>query len=139
MSLDRSEPGDAVSRLGLGPGLVVQELGWDDDVDDALRQAIMDTIDADLIGESEEAVDVVLLWLRQSDGDVMDVLIDALTDLSAAGYIWVLSPKVGCPGHIGQADLAEGAAAGGLALTSSAVVSQNWSAHKVVRPKASRR
>jgi len=128
-----------VAQLGLTSGLVVQELGWDDDVDDDLRQAIMDVIDADLVEESEEAVDVVLLWLRQDDGDVMDLLIDSLTDLNAAGYIWVFSPKVGRPGHVSQADLSEGALAGGLALTSSATVSDNWSAHKVVRPKAGRR
>ena len=33
-------------RLGLKPGMVVQELGWDEDVDDAVRVAIEDTVDA---------------------------------------------------------------------------------------------
>lgn len=128
-----------MTQLGLAPGMVVQELGWDDDVDDDLRQAIMDAVDADLVEESDQAVDVVLLWVRQADGDVMDLLIDSLADLGGAGYIWVLSPKVGRPGHVSHADLAEGATAGGLSLTSSVDVCENWSAHKVVRPKAGRR
>ena len=33
-------------RLGLTKGMVVQELGWDEDVDDTLRVEIEDTIDA---------------------------------------------------------------------------------------------
>ena len=37
------------SALGLQEGMVVQELGWDDDVDQNLRDDIMDAIDAELI------------------------------------------------------------------------------------------
>jgi hypothetical protein len=37
-------------RLGLKPGMVVQELGWDEDVDDAVRVAIEDVVDGDLVG-----------------------------------------------------------------------------------------
>jgi hypothetical protein len=119
--------------------MVVEELGWDEDVDDNLRQAAMDILDADLVEESDTSVDAVLLWLRADDGDVMDLLIDCLTDLSDSGYIWVLSPKVGRPGHVPAADLAEGALAAGLATTCTATVSKDWSAHKVVRTKGSRR
>lgn len=128
-----------IHQLGLVKDMVVEELGWDDDVDDDLRQAIMEVIDSDLVEESPEAVDAVLLWLRQDDGDVMDLLIDSLTDLSPSGFLWVLTPKIGHPGQVPQSDLAEGVLAAGLCLTISVSVSKNWSAHKVVRPKASRR
>ena len=69
-------------RLGLKPGMVVQELGWDEDVDDSVRVAIEDTIDADLVdGDYGDVVDAVLLWWRDGDGDLVDALVDSLTDL----------------------------------------------------------
>ncbi len=125
--------------LGLQPGLVVQELGWDDDVDADLREDIMDVIDGEMIDEVIEAVDVVLLWWRDDDGDLVDGLVDASTDLDDSGYIWLLTPKVGRPSYIDPADVAEGATTAGLALTSSVNVCRDWQAHKVVRPKGARR
>lgn len=134
-------PGKAttVAALGLVPGQVVQELGWDADVDEGLREAIMDVIDADLVYEAVEAVDVVLLWWREGDGDVVDGLVDALTDLAPKGYLWLLTPKVGRPGYVDPTDLAEGALTAGLALANPASVSRDWQAQKLVRPKGGRR
>ncbi len=125
--------------LGLAQGLVVQELGWDSDVDEDLRSVVMDAIDGDLVEETDDAVDVVLLWWRADDGDVVDGLFDALRDLSSSGVLWLLTPKVGRPGHVPQADLQEGAVTAGLALTTSVSVSKSWSCHKLVRPKGGRR
>lgn len=125
--------------MGFTRGLAVQELGWDDDADEALREAVMDAIDGDLLYESNEAVDVVLLWWRDSDGDIVDGLVDALTDLSPSGYIWLLTPKVGRPDYVDPTDLAEGALTAGLALANQASVSTNWQAQKLVRPRGSRR
>ncbi len=125
--------------MGFTKGLAVQELGWDDDVDEALREAVMDAVDGDLLYESNEAVDVVLLWWRDSDGDIVDGLVDALTDLSPNGYIWLLTPKVGRPDYVDPTDLAEGALTAGLALANQASVSANWQAQKLVRPKGIRR
>ena len=49
-------------RLGLRPGQVVQELGWDDDVDDDLRVAFENAVDGELLDEeADEVADVVLL------------------------------------------------------------------------------
>jgi hypothetical protein len=125
--------------LNLAPGLVVQELGWDADVDEDLRSGVMDAVDGDLVEETDDAVDVVLLWWRSEDGDVVDGLFDALRDLSSSGVLWLLTPRVGKPGHVAQADLQEGAVTAGLALTSSVSVSKYWSCHKLVRPKGVRR
>jgi len=119
--------------------MVVEELGWDEDADEGLRQAVMELIDADLVEESLQAVDAVILWLRDGDGDVMDLLIDSLVDLGPEGFLWVLTPKIGRAGHVPQSDLAEGVVAAGLSLTISASVSKDWSAHKVVRPKNGRK
>jgi len=127
-----------VEQLGLDEGMVVQELGWDEDVDQELRDDVMDVIDAELIEDAVEAVDVVLLWLRD-ESDVADALVDALRDLSDSGYIWLLTPKIGRPGYVDPADINEGANTAGLALTSVVEVSTDWQARKVVRPRSSRR
>jgi Na+(H+)/acetate symporter ActP len=119
--------------------MVVQELGWDEDVDDDVRVMIEDSIDGELIEEAVEAVDVVLLWWRDGDGDLVDGLVDALTDLSDTGYIWLMTPKVGRSGYVDAADLAEAAVTAGLALTNSASVSADWAATRLVRPRGSRR
>ena len=126
-------------QLGLRHGMVVQELGRDSDVDEEFRTDVMELIDADLVEEASDAVDAVLLWWRADDGDVVDGLFDALRDLSSGGVVWLLTPKVGRPGHIPQADLAEGSLTAGLTLTSTARVSKQWAANKIVRPKAGRR
>ncbi|MDR2930185.1 MAG: DUF3052 domain-containing protein [Propionibacteriaceae bacterium] len=128
-----------MQQLGLARGMVVEELGWDDDVAEDFRQAVMEDIDSDLVEESTEAVDAVILWLRDDDGDVVDLLIDSLTDLGPQGFLWVLTPKIGRPGHVAQSDLSEGVLAAGLVLTTTVSASAQWSAHKVVRPKSARR
>lgn len=127
-------------KLGLSEGLVVQELGWDDDVDDDLRVAIEDAIDGELVEEAMEAVDVVLLWWRDDDGDLVDGLVDTLTDLSGNGVVWLLTPKVGRSGHVEPADVQEAAITAGLSqTTTTASLSQDWTATKLVRPKGNRR
>ena len=96
------------SRLGFTTGMVVQELGWDTDTDDSLRIAIEDAIDADMVdGDYGNVVDAVVLWWRADDGDLVDGLVDSLTDLVGGGPIWLLTPKVGRPGAVDPADTAE--------------------------------
>lgn len=130
----------AAARLGLAPGMVVQEIGWDSDVDDDVRVLFEDAVDGELVEEAvEAAVDLVLLWWRDGDGDLVDGLVDALTDLTSSGYIWLMTPKVGRDGYVDAADLAEAAVTAGLAQTTSASVSPDWAATKLVRPKGSRR
>ena len=133
------EPRSLAQKLGLSPGLVVQELGWDNDADDDVRVMVEDAIDGEMVEDAVEAVDLVLLWWRDEDGDLGDGLMEALTDLTDSGYIWLMTPKVGRSGYIDAADIAEAAVAAGLALTTSAAVSPNWSATKLVRPRGTRR
>lgn len=125
--------------MGFASGVVVQELGWDADVDEELREEVMDLIGEEFVYEALEAVDVVLLWWRAEDGDLADGLMDALTDLADHGRIWLLTPKVGGEGYVDPAELAEAALAAGLALANPASVSDRWQAHKLVRPKGIRR
>lgn len=124
------------NRLGFKPGMVIQELGWDNDTDDALRAAIEDRIDADMVdGDYGNVVDAVLLWWRAEDGDLVDGLVDSLTDLVGGGAIWLLTPKVGRPNAVDPADIAEAAPIAGLSQTTTAAVSKEWSATRLVAPK----
>ncbi|MEI2713499.1 MAG: DUF3052 domain-containing protein [Nocardioides sp.] len=124
------------TQLGLSRGMVVQELGWDQDTDDALRRAIEDVIDADLVdGDHGDVVDAVLLWWRAEDGDLVDGLVDALTDLVGGGAIWLLTPKVGRAGEVSAADITEAAPIAGLSQTTSVSVSGEWAATKLLAPK----
>ena len=126
----------AADRLGLTAGMVVQELGWDNDTDDDLRIAIEDAIDADMVdGDYGNVVDAVLLWWRDEDGDLVDGLVEALTDLVGGGSIWLLTPKVGRPNSVDPADIAEAAPIAGLAQTTTAAVSKDWSATRLIAPK----
>ena len=133
---EAAQQSGAAARMGLSTGMVVQELGWDNDTDDAVRVAIEDAIDADMVdGDYGNVVDAVVLWWRDDDGDLVDALVDALTDLVGGGAIWLLTPKVGRPGAVDPADIAEAAPIAGLALTTTAAVSADWVATKLIAPK----
>jgi hypothetical protein len=126
-------------RLGLRPGMVVQELGWDRDVDDEVRRAVESVTGAELVDEDHgDVVDAVLLWWRDDDGDLVDALVDALTDLADGGVIWLCTPKVGRPGHVDPSDVAESAPTAGLSTTTSLTIGPDWAATKLVAPKAAR-
>ncbi|GGP41680.1 DUF3052 domain-containing protein [Saccharothrix coeruleofusca] len=123
-------------RLGIEPGIVVQEIGWDEDVDDDLRAAVEERIGSDLLDEDDdEVVDVVLLWWREDDGDLVDALINATSPLAENGVIWVLTPKTGRPGHVEPSDIAEAVPTAGLALTSNISVGDDWTGIRLVSPK----
>ncbi|MGO4258641.1 DUF3052 domain-containing protein [Marmoricola sp. RAF53] len=123
-------------RLGLKPGMVVQELGWDEDVDDSVRVAIEDAIDADMVdGDHGDVVDAVVLWWRNGDGDLVDALVDALTDLAGGGAVWLVSPKVGRPNAVDPSEVAEAGPIAGLSNTTTVPVSADWAATKLVAPK----
>ncbi len=123
-------------KLGILHGLVVQELGWDEDVDDDLRADVEDAIGGELVDEdSDEVIDVVLLWWRDGDGDLVDALMDAIGPLADDGFVWVLTPKTGQPGHVEPSEIAESAPTAGLTQT-SAISLGSWTGSRLVQPKA---
>ncbi|MGV0835291.1 DUF3052 domain-containing protein [Mycolicibacterium thermoresistibile] len=122
-------------RLGIQKNQVVQELGWDEDVDDDIRADIEDQCGGEMLDEdTDEVVDVVLLWWRDGDGDLVDTLMDVVTPLADDGFIWVVTPKTGKPGHVLPAEIAESAPTAGLMQTSSANLG-DWIASRLVQPK----
>jgi hypothetical protein len=135
-----------IDRLGIEHGMIVQELGYDDDVDQQLREAIEGRIDEDMVDEdSDEVVDVVVLWYREDDGDLVDVLVDAISPLADNGMIWLLTPKRGRAGYVEPSDISEAAPTAGLSQTSLLPIGQDWTGARLVsrrsfdRPKGDRR
>jgi hypothetical protein len=130
-------PSSAAEHMGIKPGMVVMEMGWDEDVDDDLRSAIEDVTGEELLDEdSDEVVDIVLLWFRDEDGDLADTLVDAIAPLADDGFIWLLTPKRGRPGYVEPSDIGESAATAGLSQTSLAKVGSGWQAARLVGRKA---
>lgn len=126
-------------KLGIAPGMVVQEVGADDDTDSALRAAVIERIGSELVdADYDDVVDVVLLWWREDDGDLVDALVDALTSLAESGVIWLLTPKAGRLGHVEPSDIGEAAPTAGLSSTSSVSAAPNWSGTCLVSPKVKR-
>jgi len=129
-----------IDRLGIEPGMIVQELGYDDDVDQELREAIEDRIEDDMVDEdSDEVVDVVLLWFREDDGDLVDMLVDAIAPLADNGVIWLLTPKRGRPGYVEPSDISEAAPTAGLSQTSLLPVGTDWTVARLVSRRSSDR
>jgi hypothetical protein len=123
-------------KLGVIHDMVVQELGWDEDTDDELRVSVEEAIGGEMVDEdSDEVVDVVLMWWRDGDGDLVDALMDAIGPLSDDGFVWVLTPKTGRPGHVEPSEIAESAPTAGLTQTSAANLG-SWSGSRLVQPKA---
>ncbi|MDO4909709.1 MAG: DUF3052 domain-containing protein [Corynebacterium sp.] len=104
--------------LGVKPGMIVQELGWDEDSDSRISESIEDAIDDDLLDEdTDEPCDIVLLWWRDSDGDLVDGLVDATRSLAQNGRIWLLHPGAGKPGELEPGVVMESAQLAGLVQT----------------------
>ena len=127
-------------KLGIKPGMVVQELGYDTDADEELRAAVVERSGGPLVDEdSIDVVDVVLYWWREGDGDLVDALVDALTPLADDGVVWLLTPKAGRESHVEPSDVNEAAPTAGLSQTSSVAAAKDWSGARLVPPKAARR
>jgi hypothetical protein len=126
-------------RLGIEPGAIVMEIGYDEDCDETLRTAVVGRAGAEVIGaDSDEVVDVVLLWWREGDDDLVDVLVDALGPLADSGVLWLLTPKVGRAGHVEPSDINEAAPTAGLQQTTSISAGRDWSGTRLVVPKSDR-
>ena len=126
-------------RLGISPGMTVQELGYDDDVDAVLRDGIEAIVGSELVDEDyEDVVDVVVMWWREDDGDLADGLLDAIGPLTDQGVVWLMTPKPGRAGHIEAEDIADAAPTAGLQQTSTISAGPQWQGTRLVAPRAKR-
>jgi hypothetical protein len=133
---DTAADSNVAARLGFKDGDLIQEFGYDEDVDFGLREAIEEATGSDLLDEEDhDVVDGVIVWWREDDGDLVDMLMDAQTTLEESGVVWLLIPKQGRDGHVRPVEVQEAAPTAGLHSTSSVGVSKDWSATRLVRKK----
>ncbi|MFJ8646373.1 DUF3052 domain-containing protein [Streptomyces sp. NPDC093546] len=133
---ERTNP---AAKLGFEPGQVVQEIGYDDDVEQELREAIEAVIGQELVDEDyDDVADVVLLWFRDEDGDLTDALVDAIGLIDEGGEIWLLTPKTGRDGYIEPSDINEAAQTAGLSQTRSISAGKDWTGSRLITPKAAK-
>jgi hypothetical protein len=127
---------NVAGNLGFKNGNLIQEFGYDDDVDFDLREDLEDLLGSELLTEEDhEVVDGVLIWWRSGDGDLVDMLVDSLPSLTEGGVVWVLTPKSGRDGYVPPSEIQEAAPTAGLHATSSARVSADWAATRLVARK----
>ncbi|MBX6390215.1 MAG: DUF3052 domain-containing protein [Frankia sp.] len=126
-------------RLGVVAGTMVQSINEDDDIATDLLEAIVAASGTELVPEdSDDVVDIVLLWWRDDDGDLANALIDARRQLSDDGVIWLLTPKAGRPGHVEPSDVLDAVPTAGLVQTSTISVAQEWAGMRLAAPKSQR-
>jgi hypothetical protein len=131
---ERTSP---AGRLGFQPEQVVQEIGYDDDVDQELRESIQEIIGSELVDEEyDDVADAVLLWFREEDGDLTDALVDATTLIDEGSPVWLMTPKTGRDGYVEPSDINEAAQTAGLSQTKSIAAGKDWSGSRLVTPKA---
>ena len=129
MSDTADDAAHAAARLGFTSGQVIQEFGYDDDVDGDLRSGLEVLTGSELVDEEyDDVTDGAVIWFREGDGDLADVLVDALTVLDDSGPIWVLTPKAGRPGHVSHSDIEEAATTAGLHPMTTFAAAPDWSA-----------
>ncbi|MCQ9165285.1 MULTISPECIES: DUF3052 domain-containing protein [unclassified Arthrobacter] len=123
-------------KLGFKDGDLIQELGYDEDVDFDLRDSIEELTGSEMLDEDDhEVADAVIMWWRQEDGDLVDALVDSLTTLDEGGVVWILTPKSGRDGYVPPAEIQEAAPTAGLHVTTTAGVSKDWAATRLVSRK----
>jgi hypothetical protein len=116
------------------------EFGYDSDVDDDLRFAIEDLTTTELEDEDFGGVaDAALIWWREDDGDLVDALVDAQPNLADHGFIVLLTPKAGRPGHVDPSDVEEAATTAGLHASGTVNACEDWAATRLLAPKSVRR
>ena len=128
------------ARLGITAGFTVAEIGWDDDCDEALRDAVETLSGSAIVGiDHDDVIDVVMLWFRDGDDDLIDVLVDCIAPLDEHGMVWLFTPKPGREGHVEPEDIADAAPTAGLMDTSSVSASRDWQGTKLVTPHIKRK
>ncbi|MBE6475177.1 MAG: DUF3052 domain-containing protein [Actinomyces succiniciruminis] len=125
----------AAGAFGFAPGLIIQEFGYDDDVDETLRQAAQAQTGTELVDEDfEDVADSAIIWWRDDDGDIddlTDLLVDAQTNLDGDGLVWVLTPKARTTGAVDATEIEEAARTAGMHATSAASMGEHWSGIRV--------
>ncbi|QOR48480.1 DUF3052 domain-containing protein [Trueperella pecoris] len=129
--------GSTGKDFGFGVGQIIQEFGFDDDVDMSLRTAIEEITGEQL--EDEEyrgSADGTIAWWRSDDGDVddlTDLFVDCASGLAEeSAQIWLMVPEQRTQYSVPMEDVKEAADTAGLSVTSTRHLESGWTAFRVV-------
>lgn len=138
---DNADPDRALAaKLAVRAGLTIQQIGFDEDCAPEVGTAVASVSGSELVDiDFDDVVDMVLLWWRADDGDLVDALVDAIGPLTDQGVVWLLTPKPGRPGHVEPQEIAEAAPTAGLAQTSTVSAARDWQGTRLVAPRAGKR
>lgn len=123
-------------ELGFRLGQLIQEFGYDDDVDMALRASIVQVTGEQLEDEDYRgSMDGVILWWRADDGDVDD-LTDLFVDCTGGiadddAPIWLLVPDQRADLSVPMEDVNDAAGTAGLSVTTTRHLDSGWNAFQV--------
>lgn len=132
-------PSGPAARMGFVAGQVVLEIGFDVDADSDLRVAIEAAAGSAMVGDDfGDVADVVVLWWREDDGDLVDALVDGLSAITSGGVVWLFTPKAGRDGHVEPSEIGEAARTAGLSSTKSMSAAAEWAGTRLVAPKLGR-
>lgn len=125
----------AIRKLGAKEGQIVLELGYDDDVEQDVRDAVEQIAGSPLEDEAYDGVvDAVLLWWRDGEGDLTDELVDSLTTLEEGGSIMLLTPGAGRDDRVPAADVQDACTTCSM-VASGAVQLGGWMGQRLVGRK----
>lgn len=119
---------------------MVLEIGFDADCAEEVRSAFVEASGNELVDEDfTDPVDAVLVWFRQDDDDLVELLMDAIAPLTENGVIWLMTPKPNQEGHVEPADIADAAPSAGLQVTKTLSASKAWQGTRLVTRKIGKR
>ncbi len=132
-------PSSPAARMGFAAGQVVLEIGFDEDADAPLRADIELAIGSTMVGDDfDDVADIVVLWWRDEDGDLVDALVDGLSAITSGGVVWLFTPKAGRDSHVEPSEIGEAARTAGLSSTKSTSAAPEWAGTRLVAPKLGR-
>ncbi|MEU7137716.1 DUF3052 domain-containing protein [Streptomyces sp. NPDC046261] len=132
MTAPAEESTNPAARMGFEREQVVQEIGYDDDVDSELREGVEAATGQALVDEDYDGfADAVLLWFRDGDGDLTDALLDATGRIDDSAPVWLLTPKNGHEGSIEPSDIDDATKTAGLSTAKSIDLSSGWTTTRI--------
>ncbi|MFD8705367.1 DUF3052 family protein [Kitasatospora sp. NPDC059648] len=128
MAVSKEELAERALRLGFEHGMVVREVGYDDDIDQGLHDSVDVIASQDLLDlDWDGLADAVIFWFRdEDDDDLASMLGYALDLLGERGMIWLLTPKAGRTGHVQPGVIETAARARGLSRSWTTGVAEHW-------------
>lgn len=129
--------GSTGKDFGFRSGQLIQEFGFDDDVDMGLRGAI-EAVTGETFEDEDYrgSADGVVAWWRLDDGDVddlADLLVDCASGLTQeSAQIWLFVPDQRSNYSVPMEDVQEAADVAGVAVTTTRYLDSGWTAVRIV-------